>query len=140
MGNSKSRIQKISQPTINESEINSEELGAPNLPPNNMVIEMVPIDCLTFPKRPLRKKVEERTQKHVLFQEEYGFRIPILTDMNYEIIAGEERVEAARRRGQTHIPAIMHLDCTPVQKKAIRLFEVKIAGDGELDVEKQTFG
>ncbi|MCP4071208.1 MAG: hypothetical protein GY742_05640 [Hyphomicrobiales bacterium] len=136
-----SRIQKTIKPKIEDVEFGGgDELEAPNPAPNNKVIEFVAIDRLKMPRRPLRKGIEKRIQKHVLFQDEHGFHIPVSTDENFEIIADEERVEAARRRGQTHIHVIRHFDCTSVQKKALRLFEVKIAGDGELDVEKQTFG
>jgi 3'-phosphoadenosine 5'-phosphosulfate sulfotransferase (PAPS reductase)/FAD synthetase len=58
---------------------------------------------------------------------EYGFRIPILVDENYEIIAGHTRLKAAQQLGLETVPVIRVSDLTPEQVKAFRIADNKTA-------------
>lgn len=57
--------------------------------------------------------------------QEYGFRVPILIDRNYVIIAGHTRYKAAKKLGMTELPCIIADDLTPAQVKAYRLMDNK---------------
>lgn len=60
---------------------------------------------------------------------QFGFKVPIIVDDNYVIIAGHTRLKAARKLGMETVPCIIADDLTPEQIKAFRLADNKV---GEL--------
>ncbi len=101
--------------------------------PNSLKIELLPIAQLKFPKRILKTKAEKRIEAHKRFQEHEGYSLPVPIDPMNNIILGEERVEAARRLGHTHIAVVRVSDITKDAIRKLRLLEAKLSTEGELD-------
>ena len=60
---------------------------------------------------------------------QFGFKVPIIVDNDYVIVAGHTRLKAARLLGIDKVPCIVADDLTPEQIKAFRLADNKV---GEL--------
>ena len=60
---------------------------------------------------------------------QFGFKVPIIVDNDYVIVAGHTRLKAARLLGLDKVPCIVADDLTPEQIKAFRLADNKV---GEL--------
>lgn len=83
---------------------------------------------------------------------EFGFKQPIVIDQNHVIIAGHTRWKAARLLGLREVPCVMADDLTPIQVKAYRLADNKVAEASdwdfdllnlelsELDIDMSAFG
>lgn len=67
--------------------------------------------------------------------QEFGFKVPIVIDKDYEIIAGHTRLKAAIKLGLTEVPCIIADDLTPEQIKAFRLADNKTAELAEWDFD-----
>src|SRR6476620_1283395 len=52
---------------------------------------------------------------------EFGFKVPVLTRSDGEVVDGHLRLKAARKLGITEIPVILCDEWTPAQVKAFRL-------------------
>lgn len=101
--------------------------------PNSLNPELLPITQLNFPKRILKTKAEKRIETHKRFLEHEGYGLPVPIDLMNNIILGEERVEAARRLGHTHIAVVRVGDITKDTIRKLRLLEAKLSTVGELD-------
>ena len=66
---------------------------------------------------------------------EFGFKVPVIVDENYVIVAGHTRVKAAKQLGIKEVPCIIADDLTPEQIKAFRLADNRVAEIAEWDVE-----
>ena len=66
---------------------------------------------------------------------EYGFKQPIVIDVNGEIVAGHTRLKAAKKLGLKEVPCILADDLTPEQVKAYRLADNKVAELASWDFE-----
>ena len=53
--------------------------------------------------------------------QEFGFKVPVLVDKDYVIIAGHTRRLAAIKLGLKEVPVIVAADLSPVQVKALRI-------------------
>lgn len=84
---------------------------------------------------------------------EFGFKQPIVCDMDGTIIAGHTRYKAAKRLGIETVPVVYANDLTPEQVNAYRLADNKVAEaatwdmdklyeelDGLLDLDMEQFG
>ena len=58
---------------------------------------------------------------------QFGFKVPIIVDNDYVIVAGHTRLKAARLLGIDKVPCIVADDLTPEQVKAFRLADNKVA-------------
>lgn len=67
---------------------------------------------------------------------EFGFRIPIVIDMNNVIIAGHTRIIAAENLKIKEVPCLIANDLTPEQVKAFRLVDNKTSEFSTWDFEK----
>jgi DNA modification methylase len=67
--------------------------------------------------------------------QQFGFKVPIVLDKNYEIVAGHTRLKAALELGLTTVPCIIADDLTDAQIKAFRLADNKAAELAEWDLE-----
>lgn len=67
---------------------------------------------------------------------QFGFKVPIVLDQNYEIITGHTRVLAAKKLKLTEVPAIIADDLTPDKVKAFRLVDNKVAEIADWDIER----
>lgn len=67
---------------------------------------------------------------------QFGFKVPIVIDKDYVIVAGHTRAKAAKRLGLETVPCIIADDLTEEQLKAYRLADNKTAELAEWDFEK----
>src|SRR5258706_4376167 len=58
---------------------------------------------------------------------EFGFLNPIIVDENYQIIAGQGRVEAAKLMGFTEVPTVQIGHLSAAQKKAYIITDNRLA-------------
>ena len=58
---------------------------------------------------------------------EFGFLNPIIVDENFQIIAGQGRVEAAKLMGLTEIPTVQIGHLSAAQKKAYIITDNRLA-------------
>jgi DNA modification methylase len=65
---------------------------------------------------------------------EFGFKVPIIVDKDFVIIAGHGRYYAAKLLGLDKVPVIIAEDLTPAQVKAFRIADNKVA-ESEWDYE-----
>lgn len=63
----------------------------------------------------------------------FGFKQPIVIDVNDEVIAGDTRLKAAKKNGMDEVPCVMADDLTPEQVKAYRLADNKVGELAEWD-------
>lgn len=68
--------------------------------------------------------------------ENFGFKVPIVIDKDFVIIAGHTRLKAAKKLGLEDVPCIIADDLTPEQVKAFRVADNKTAELAEWDFEK----
>ncbi|HHX68547.1 MAG TPA: ParB N-terminal domain-containing protein [Gallicola sp.] len=66
---------------------------------------------------------------------EFGFKVPIIVDKDYEIIAGHTRLKAAQQLGLKEVPIIIADDLTEEQVKAFRLADNKVSEIAEWDFD-----
>ena len=97
-------------------------------------IEHVPLDkIIPYVNNP-KKHPEEQIKKIASSILEFGFKVPIIVDKDYVIIAGHGRYEAAKRIGLKEVPVIVADDLSPAQVKAFRIADNKVAeSDWDLD-------
>ncbi len=95
-----------------------------------MKIVNVPLHEINpYPKN-AKKHPTEQLQQILESIEEYGFLYPILIDKNNIIIAGHGRYEAAATLGMETIPCVVAEHLTPIQIKAYRILDNRIAQTG----------
>lgn len=58
---------------------------------------------------------------------EFGFKVPIVIDSDYVIVAGHTRFKAAQKIGLNKVPCVIADDLTPEQVRAFRLADNKTA-------------
>ncbi|MBQ8135349.1 MAG: ParB N-terminal domain-containing protein [Lachnospiraceae bacterium] len=68
--------------------------------------------------------------------ERFGFRFPVVIDMNYTIVCGHTRVRAARELGLASVPCIIADDLTEEQINFFRLVDNKTSEYSDWDFEK----
>lgn len=68
--------------------------------------------------------------------QDFGFKVPVIIDVNNVIVAGHTRVKAARQLGMTSVPCIVVDDLTDEQIRAFRLADNKVSEVSEWDFEK----
>lgn len=66
---------------------------------------------------------------------EFGFKVPIIVDLNNEIVAGHTRYKAAQKLGLESVPCIVADDLTEEQIKAFRLADNKVSEASEWDYD-----
>ena len=90
-------------------------------------IEYRPLASLKRFENNPRKHPEKQLVKLTASLREFGFAMPVLVDEASTIIAGEARVEAARRAGMTEVPAIVAHQWSTGQVRAYRLADNRLA-------------
>lgn len=58
---------------------------------------------------------------------QFGFKVPLVLDGNYEIVTGHTRFEASKKLGLKTVPCVIADDLTPEQVKAFRLVDNKVS-------------
>ena len=64
---------------------------------------------------------------------EFGFKVPIVVDEDWTVVAGHTRLKAARRLGLSEVPCVVASDLTAEQVKAYRLADNKTGELAEWD-------
>ena len=70
---------------------------------------------------------------------EFGFKVPIIVDKNYEIIAGHTRYKAAKKLKLKKVPVIYADDLSEEQVKAFRLADNKVSEIATWDFDLLNF-
>lgn len=64
---------------------------------------------------------------------QFGFKVPIVVDKDYEIVAGHTRYKASKQLGLKEVPCIIADDLNDEQIKAFRLADNKVSEKAEWD-------
>ena len=88
--------------------------------PQNLQSQDWPIDRLIPYARNPRKN-DAAVDRMCSSIREFGFKIPVLTRSDGEIVDGHLRLKAARKLGMTNVPVTLCDEWTPAQVKAFRL-------------------
>jgi len=97
-------------------------------------VEYVPLNQLIPYVNNPKKHPPEQVKKIASSIKEFGFRVPIVVDKDFVIIAGHGRYEAAKLLGLKEVPVIIADDLTPAQAKAFRIADNKVA-ESDWDLE-----
>lgn len=99
-----------------------------------MAIRMTPLSELKpYPNNPRDNRAA--IEKIADSIRDFGFKQPVVIDVNNVIVAGHTRVEAAKRLGMKEVPCIVADDLTPEQVRAYRLVDNKTAEFSTWDEE-----
>jgi ParB-like chromosome segregation protein Spo0J len=90
-------------------------------------IQYQPVSELRAYKNNPRKHPEKQIVKLMASISEFGFSVPALIDIDGTIIAGEARIEAARRLGISEVPALVADQWSKAQIQAYRIADNKLA-------------
>lgn len=96
-------------------------------------IEYRPLASLKRYENNPRKHPEKQLVKLTASIREFGFAMPMLVDEQGTIIAGEARLEAARRVGMIEVPVIVAHQWSPAQVRSYRLADNRLAELGTWD-------
>jgi len=88
-----------------------------------MKIELWPIDKLIPYARNARKIPQAAIDKVAASIKEFGWRQPIVVDVDGVIVAGHVRLLAAKQLGEKKVPVHVASGLTPGQIKAFRLMD-----------------
>ena len=94
--------------------------GLPRTLPQQMEIQIWPIDKLVFYARNPRKN-DSAVDRKCSSIREFGFKIPVLARSDGDVVDGHLRLKAARQLEITEGPVILCDEWTPAQVKAFRL-------------------
>lgn len=99
-----------------------------------MQIRMVNLSALhPYEKNP--RKNEEAVPYVAESIKQFGFKVPIIIDRDFVIVAGHTRYKAARKLKMEEVPCIVADDLTEEQIKAFRLADNKVAEKAEWDFD-----
>jgi DNA modification methylase len=109
--------------------------GTASMMSNNMLIEMWPIDRpKDYPKN-ARKWSGQAIEKVASSIDEYGWRQPVVVDVNEVIVIGHLRRAAGRFLGLTEVPVHVARDLTPAQIRGLRLADNRTNQEASWDEE-----
>jgi len=98
-------------------------------------LDFIPLEQIKPYLNNPRKHPEEQIKKIAQSILEFGFKVPIIVDKNFIIIAGHGRYEAAKRLNLKRVPVIIADDLTPEQVKAFRIADNRISLESEWDLD-----
>jgi DNA modification methylase len=101
----------------------------------NLHVEYLAVSDLKPNPRNARSHSKKQLHQIAASIREFGFNIPVLTDIGNVIIAGHGRVEAARTLGMESVPVLRIEHLTEAQKQAFALADNKIALNSDWDLE-----
>lgn len=102
---------------------------------NSLALVEVNLADLKSPERVLRRHSDKQLARLARSIETFGWVSPVLIDRNNQLIAGEARIEAARRLGLTQAPAIRVEHLSEAEIRAYRIADNKLAEAGEWNEE-----
>ena len=98
-------------------------------------IEYRPIEGVRGYANNPRKHPEKQLVQLTASMQEFGFAMPVLIDTDGMIIAGEARVEVARRLGIPEVPVLVADHWSTAQVKAYRLADNRLAEGATWDLD-----
>lgn len=100
-----------------------------------MKIKEIEISCINeYENNPRNnEKAVEAVAESI---KQFGFKVPIVVDKDYVIVAGHTRLKAAKQLSLSSVPCIIADDLNEEQLKAYRLADNKTAELAEWDIEK----
>lgn len=100
------------------------------------MLEIINIDINKLkPYKNNPRKNDEAVEYVANSIKEFGFKVPIIVDKDYEIIAGHTRLKAAQQLGLKEVPIIIADDLTEEQVKAFRLVDNKVSENAYWDFD-----
>ncbi len=96
-------------------------------------IELQPLDCLKSHLRKTRVHNERLIGALMGSFNQFGYLIPIVIDEKGVVLAGDARVEAARRLGITHLPCVEVNHLSEDDKRAFKIADNRLAELAEWD-------
>lgn len=116
------------------------------------IIEKNINDIIPYENNP--RNNENAVDKVAASIKEFGFKVPIVIDVNNIIVAGHTRLKAAQRLNMTTVPCVVADDLTEKQIKAFRLADNKVSefstwdfdllaselSDMDMDIDMSDFG
>ncbi len=100
---------------------------------NSLALVEVNLTDIKSPDRTLRRHSDKQLAKLARSIETFGWVSPVLIDRKNQLIAGEARVEAAKRLGLTQAPAIRVEHLSEAEIRAYRIADNKLAEAAEWD-------
>jgi hypothetical protein len=104
--------------------------------PDQLRTEMRPIESVKRYWRNPRSK--QNIEKMVNSLNAYGWRQPIVVDVDGVIIVGDTRYIGGQARGDTHVPVWVARDLSKADAAAYRIADNRIAEESEWDVDALT--
>ena len=101
-------------------------------------IENVPLDRLKVDGQNPNVMSEQQLQALTASILRWGFIIPIITNKDYVVADGEQRLTIAKELGMTEVP-VVHLDIADVDRRLIRQVLNKLRGQHELFADALEF-
>ena len=101
----------------------------------NLFVEYLAVSELKPDSRNARLHSQKQVHQIAASIREFGFNIPVLTDIGNVIIAGHGRVQAARTLGMESVPVLRIEHLTDAQKRAFALADNKIALNADWDLD-----
>jgi hypothetical protein len=98
-----------------------------------LVCEQVLVSEVLLPNRRLRRRSAKAMSQLMASIEKFGFINPIIIDPDGRLVAGEARLEAMRLLGRERIAAIRVGHLSPLEIKAYRIADNKLAEGGQWD-------
>ena len=100
-----------------------------------MVVEVWPIDKPKPYLRNARKIPEKAIAKVAKSLAEFGWKQPLVVDVEGVIVVGHTRLLAAKRLGWNEVPVVVATDLTPAQVKAYRLMDNRSHDETDWDLD-----
>lgn len=97
------------------------------------IINMLLTDLVPYEKNP--RKNDEAVKYVAESIRQFGFKVPIIVDLDGVIVAGHTRYKAAKKLKLKEVPCIVADDLTDEQIKAFRLADNKVAEKSEWDFD-----
>lgn len=97
------------------------------------IVELNINDLIPYENNP--RKNDEAVQYVANSIKEFGFKVPIVIDKDYVIVAGHTRYKASKQLGLEKVPCIIADDLTDEQIKAFRLADNKTGELAEWDID-----
>jgi P27 family predicted phage terminase small subunit len=111
------------------------ETGGDSVKEMQMLIEMWSTDRPIEYARNARKITKAAVDKVAASIQEFGFRQPIVVDVDGVIIVGHVRLRGAKKLGLAQVPVHVATNLTPAQVKAYRLMDNRSHEEVEWDFE-----
>jgi len=98
-------------------------------------IERMPISSLTPNPRNARRHSDKQIAKIALALEAHGFLVPLVVDEGGIVLAGNGRLQAAKRLGMSEVPCIRITHLSELEKRAFALADNRLGEDSDWDLE-----